>query len=187
MGRHPWPIASETSAGVKSPSGPTRISTLAGSGGAVLAQDGFQMARAGLERSNEEQIVLRRLREVALQRLRGRYHREPVLAALFGGLDRSALPFLALARGVAVAVLDDGTLRDERLDFRGPEFGRLLHDKVHVFPFGNGLRQHDAAAERQRFVQAHQPEFNPFLVRADDLRQGFFAPAIEDGDAVRRL
>ena len=43
--------------------------------------------------------------------------------------------------------MNDCSVRNQRNDFRNAEFRRLLENQIHVFPFGNRLRERDRAAK----------------------------------------
>ena len=75
--------------------------------------------------------------------------REPVLAALLGGLERDALPFRLFLRRALRIELHHGASGKERKDLGRADLDRFLHDQVHVFSLRNGLGEGDAGAERR--------------------------------------
>ena len=118
--------------------------------GFKLRQDFLEMHGVGLERADQLQIEAAMLLKELRERLRRLHLRQPVLAALLGGFDRDGLPLRLLRRGALLIEADDRAIGKNRSDFRRADLNRLLHDQVHVFPFGNGLAERDAAAKRRR-------------------------------------
>ena len=158
---------------------------------AVFLQVRAQVSRIVLERGDQHQVERSRpvRGEKFLGRLRGGDGRQPVLAALLGGLDDRRLP-LGLFGDGALVVLDlgDGAFREQRGDPSRAEFGGLLDDEVHVFSFGNGLREREAAGQRRRLGAVHdrQADGPPGGIRGNG-RGGFGALAVEDDDLLAGL
>src|SRR5678816_3526860 len=100
------------------------------------------MPRTELERADEAEVVNCRdggEGEEVVRRSGSVDLREPVLPALFGGLERDDLPFGLLLRRALRVELDHGAGGEERTDLGRADLNRFLHDEVHVFPLRDSL------------------------------------------------
>ena len=113
--------------------------------------------------------------------------REPVLAALFSGLDRDRLPFRLFLCSALIIELHNGSGRNERYYFGGADLDRLLHDQVHVFSFRDRLREADPAAERRRTRLVQFAELYLPAVDFGDFRRDFTAATVEEHCFAARL
>ena len=112
---------------------------------AIFRQHRFDGARIGLERGYEMQVALLQLLGKCLGSHWCGNFRQVVLTALLAGLQRDGAPLFLLLGGISGIDLNDGAVREERHDAGGPEFHRLLHDEIHVFPLWHSLGQRDGA------------------------------------------
>ena len=108
---------------------------------------------------------------------------EPVLAALFAGLDGGALPFVAAVGAFGGVEADDGAFADEWDDFGGSEFGGFLEDEFHIFAFGDGLGEGDASWQGRGAVGMDGAEDGFAFGGVGDFGGPFCAFAVEDDDA----
>lgn len=108
---------------------------------------------------------------------------EPVLAALFAGLDGGALPFVAAVGAFGGVEADDGAFADEWDDFCGSEFGGFLEDEFHIFAFGDGLGEGDASWQGRGAVGMDGAEDGFAFGGVGDFGGPFCAFAVEDDDA----
>ena len=143
--------------------------------------------RAGLQGSDEHEVVLIVLRKELPEAHGLRDGREPVLAALLGRLNRDALPFFTLAGGLRVVAAHDGPLTEQRCDRRGAEFGRLFHDDLHVLSLWHGLAEREFAFERWRFARLELAQRDRVLLDFHNFHRRLGALPVEDRRAVTGL
>ncbi len=76
--------------------------------------------------------------------------------------------------------MDNGSIGNERRDFRRADLDGLLHDEIHVFPLWDRLRERDATRQRWRsgFMQFLQMDLG--AIERGNLAGQFAAKAIEE-------
>ena len=119
--------------------------------------------------------------------LRGMHLRQPVLAALLGGLDCNLLPSHLFLRGTFGIDLNNGAIGNDRRNLGCTDLDCFLDDQLHVFAFWNRLPENDPAAQRRslRFVQFAQSNF--VTAKIDNLGCDFASASIEQNSLLANV
>jgi hypothetical protein len=167
----------------------------------IIGEDFFKMLCAGLKRPDQAQIerrshiAIRRLKRLQVDRcvkkfrefFRHMHARQPVLSTLLGCLNRNLLPFRLFLRRAFGIDLHDGAIGNNRRNRGRADLNRLLHNQLHVFPFGNRLPQDNPAAQRRHFRFVQFPQSNSVAAKINNLGSDFATASVEENKLFAAL
>ncbi len=183
IGWQPKLLAREISAGVKSPSGPTSTSTLAGL--ETSASTSLMRRASGWSEAMSMRSYLSPDSKKAFG-VRGEHLGDAVLAALLAGLDGGLVPLRALLFRVGGVELHDRAVEKSGAMRAAPSSTAFWMMKSMFLPLGTAWARVMAQGSGWVLALARRRSLMVLPSGGDDLRGGFGAEAVKYDHAISR-